>query len=297
MVLFVLMSPRFLYREVGGGSDSYDVAARLSFGLWDSLPDKELLEAAAAGRLKTRAQVASQAERMLADPRGRAKLQQFFAHWLKADLPLDLAKDAKRFPDFNPAVVADLRTSLEMFVDETVSGPQSDFRKLFLADDLYLNGRLARFYGADLPADAGFQKMKLNPDQRAGVLTHPYLMTVLAYTGDSSPIHRGVFLVRSVLGLNLRPPPEAVTPLAADLHPKLTTRQRVTLQTNSTSCMNCHGIINPLGFTLEHFDAVGRYRRGRPRQTGQCDGHLPDARRQDHDLRWSARSRPVPGRQ
>ena len=93
------------------------------------------------------------------------------------------------------------------------------------------------------------------------MLTHPYLMASFAYTATSSPIHRGVFLSRSVLGRALRPPPEAVAPLAPDLHPDLTTRQRVTLQTKPESCQSCHGMINSLGFTLEHFDAVGRYRK------------------------------------
>src|SRR5205823_5089425 len=87
-----------------------------------------------------------------------------------------------------------------------------------------------------------------------------YLLTTFAYTRESSPIHRGVFLARGVLGVSLRPPPEAFTPLAAELHPSLTTRERVTLQTKSGNCMSCHGVINPLGFTLERFDAIGRYR-------------------------------------
>jgi hypothetical protein len=92
------------------------------------------------------------------------------------------------------------------------------------------------------------------------VLTHPYLMTTFAYTGTSSPIHRGVFLARGVLGRTLRPPLDAFTPLAEDLHPNLTTRERVALQTKGENCQSCHGLINPLGFTLENFDAVGRYR-------------------------------------
>src|SRR5262245_39100343 len=108
--------------------------------------------------------------------------------------------------------------------------------------------------------DAPFQKVKLNPDQRAGVLTHPYLMAAFAYTSETSPIHRGVFLARGVLGLAMRPPPEAFTPLPAELHPNLSTRERVALQTRPAACISCHGVINPLGFTLEHFDAVGRYR-------------------------------------
>ena len=92
------------------------------------------------------------------------------------------------------------------------------------------------------------------------MLTHPYLLANFAYTSATSPIHRGVFIARSLLGRSLRPPPEAVSPLAPDLHASLTTRERVTLQTSPTSCVTCHGMINPLGFGLEHFDAVGRFR-------------------------------------
>jgi hypothetical protein len=105
-----------------------------------------------------------------------------------------------------------------------------------------------------------FQKVSFNPEERAGILSHPYLMATFAYTSTSSPIHRGVFLARNILGLSLRPPPEAFTPLPAELHPELTTRERVALQTRPQTCQACHGIINPLGFTLEHFDAIGRYR-------------------------------------
>ena len=260
VVLVVLKSPRFLYREVGSGPDGFDVAARLSFGLWDSIPDQELLTAAAAGRLATKEQIVKQAERMLGDLRGKAKLREFLLTWLKADATHDLAKDPKKFPGFDAAVISDLRTSLELFLDDVVWSDASDFRQLLLADQLFLNDRLAKFYGAEVKSDAGFQKVKLDAGRRAGVLTHPYLMTSFAHSGESSPIHRGVFLVRGMLGVALRPPPEAVAPLAPDLHPSLTTRERVLLQTRPATCMTCHAIINPLGFTLEHFDAVGRYR-------------------------------------
>jgi cytochrome c553 len=265
MVLLVLKSPRFLYREVGteagaGAVDSYDVAARIAFGLWDSLPDRALLDAAAAGKLATREQVAGQARRMLDDLRTRSKLRDFLLQWLKVEHVPDVAKDPEKFAGFDAAVASDLRTSLDLFLDEVVWGESSDFRKLLLAEDVYLNGRLARFYGADLPPEAPFQKRVLEPDQRAGILTHPYLMATFAYTASSSPIHRGVFLSRSILGRSLRPPPEAASPLPPDLHPDLTTRQRISLQTRPASCTTCHGMINPLGFPLENFDAVGRYR-------------------------------------
>jgi cytochrome c553 len=267
VVLLVLKSPRFLYREIDGGRDPYDVACRLSFGLWDSLPDGELLQAAASGQLATRAQVARQAKRLLADLRARSKLREFLLQWLKVDQPPDLAKDPRQFPGFDQAFVSDLRTSLDLFLEDTAWGPSSDFRQLLLAESLYVNGRLAHYYGADLPADAPFQKVSMVPGERAGVLTHPYLLATFAYTSTTSPIHRGVFLARNVLALSLRPPPEAFTPLPPSLHPDLTTRERVALQTKPQSCQSCHGVINPLGFTLEHYDAIGRFRDqedGRP---------------------------------
>jgi mono/diheme cytochrome c family protein len=260
VVLLVLKSPRFLYREPGGVSGAYDVASRMSFILWDSLPDAELRAAAAAGRLATREQVVRQAQRMMADPRTRAKLHEFLFQWLKVDQVPELSRDPRRFPGFDRAVASDLRTSLDLFLEDVVWSPDADFRRLLDADYLYLNGRLARFYGLDLPAEAPFQKVPWKKGERAGVLSHPYLLATFAYTAESSPIHRGVFLARNVLGRVLRPPPEAFTPLAPELHPKLTTRERVILQTASRNCQACHGMINPLGFTLENFDAAGRYR-------------------------------------
>jgi cytochrome c553 len=259
-LLFVLKSPRFLYREIGGGKDGYDAACRLSFALWDSLPDAELLKAAAWGQLATRPQLMRQAERMVSDPRTHAKLHDFFMQWLKVDPVPDLAKDPAQFPGFDRAAASDLRTSLELFLDDVLWSDASDFRQLFLADYLYLNDRLAQLYGVNLPAGSAFQKVSPKPGKRAGILTHPYLMATFAYTTTSSPIHRGVFLSRSVLGRTLLPPPDSSAPLPPDLHPKLTTRQRVDLQTRPQACQSCHHLINPLGFTLENFDAIGRFR-------------------------------------
>lgn len=258
VVLLTLKSPRFLYREVGG-CDAFAVASRISFGLWDSIPDAALLDAARWGGLKDREGVAKQAGRMLRDLRAKAKLREFFFQWLKVDGAPDLAKDAKLFPGFDAAVASDLRTSLDLFLDDVAWGESSDFRQLLTGDSAYLNGRLAKVYGVDLPADAPFKKVSLGKD-RAGVLTHPYLLATFAYTSSSSPIHRGVFLARSVLGKTLRPPPEAVAPAPADLHPGMTTRQRVAMQTSPAACQTCHGMVNPLGFALENYDAIGRFR-------------------------------------
>ena len=268
VVLLTLKSPRFLYLELDEPpTDAYDVASRLSYALWDAPPDESLLQAAKDGRLSTPEQVRERAARMTDDPRTRAKLAQFFRHWLQVDRFDDLSKDAKRFPDFDERIVSDLRAALELFLDDVVWSPRSDFRELLTADWLYLNGRLAKFYGAKLPPDAPFEKVKLNAAERAGVLTHPLLMAGYSYTASTSPIHRGVFVSRSLLGRALRPPPEAVQPFPIEMHANLTTRERVDLQTKSESCRSCHRMINPLGFAFEHFDTVGRFRteeQGKP---------------------------------
>lgn len=261
VVLRVLNSPQFLFRELACGSAPFDVASRLSFGLWDSLPDDELVQAAVNSKLNTKEQVAAQAERMLGDLRARAKIRNFLLTWLHADSHSDLDKDREKYPEFDAAAVADLRTSLELFLDDVVWSESSDFRQLLLADGMFLNDRLAKIYALESNCDSAFIKTRFDAGERSGVLTHPYLMANFAHRNESSPIHRGVFLARGVLGQMLRPPPEAVTPISPDLHPELTTRERVALQTKAANCRTCHGIINPLGFTLEHFDAIGRYRK------------------------------------
>lgn len=270
VVLLVMKSPRFLYPDLGLDSsenDQYATASRIALALWDSLPDKALLDAALDGNLSTPEEIALQAERMRDDLRTKAKLSRFFQHYLGLDRDSEMAKDSQEYPDFDEALVSDLKESLALSLDEMAWSDNPDFRRLFRSDEFYLNGRLAKFYGADLPEDAPFQKVRLNPEARAGVLSHPYLMANFAYASETSPIHRGVFLIRGVLGRVLNPPPQALSPLDASLHPDLTTRERTALQTGSKSCSTCHSMINPLGFSFEHFDAVGRYRdkeRGKP---------------------------------
>ena len=324
VVLLTLLSPRFLVVETGHRPDAFSRASRLALGLWDSLPDPQLLEAASAGRLETSEDVAREARRMLDDPRTSAKLLAFLQQWLRVDQFDELSKDPQAFSQFSPDIAADLRTSLYLFLDELIHSSQADYRQLLLADELFLNARLAALYGdqqtgtADAaqgqpsaqptssppgppqPAaqpiadqatatpptapsktaepgvsataqatidDADFRKVRFDSRERLGVLTHPFLLSGFAYSAESSPIHRGVFVARSLLGRSLRPPPEAVNPLPAELHPDLTTRERIQLQTRGESCRSCHDLINPLGFPLEGFNAIGQLRseeRGKP---------------------------------
>ena len=264
-MLLVLGSPRFLFHSSQEAAtqkpDGFTTAARLSFGLWDSIPDQPLSDAAAKNELATAEHVRRQAERMVNDRRTRAKVRDFLFAWLRVDHGPEIVKDTTRYSAFSSEIAADMRTSLELFVDDVVWGSgRSDFRRLFTDDEVYLNGRLAPLYGAKLAADAPFRRIRLDDGRRAGVLSHPYMASVLSYAAATSPIHRGVFLARSVMGNVLKPPQEAVAPLAPDLHPHLSTRERVALQTSSVACQTCHTMINPLGFALEEFDPIGRYR-------------------------------------
>ena len=261
VVLLALKSPRFLYLGLEETKpDDFAVAERLSFGLWDSLPDLGLTKAAAEGRLHTRDHVVQQSNRMLGDARARAKMLYFLHHWLQMDHTDNLSKDDRLYPGFSPEIIADLRTSLDVFLEEAVWKGASDYRQLLLADYLYVNDRLAKFYGVETNAADDFVKVPLDPKERAGVVTHPYLLAAFSYQKSTSPIHRGVFLTRNIVGRALKPPPMAMTFKEEDFAPNLTMREKVAQLTRSQACQNCHSVINPLGFSLEHYDAVGRFR-------------------------------------
>ena len=268
VVLLALKSPRFLYLGLERARpDDFVVAERLSFALWDSLPDLELEKRAAQGGLHRREQVVEQARRMLGDPRARAKIQYFLHQWLQMNRVDDLSKDAKLYPGFTSEIRADLRTSLDLFLDEAAWSGASSYRELLLADYLYVNDRLAKFYGVNTAATNDFVKVALGSRERSGVVTHPYLLAAFSYQKSTSPIHRGVFLTRNIVGRVLKPPPMAVAFKDADFAPQLTMREKVAELTRPQACQSCHSVINPLGFSLEQYDAVGRFRtqeNGRP---------------------------------
>ena len=273
-VLAVMTSPRFLYPESEGRQDSHATAARLALVLWDSLPDETLRKAANRGEVSTPDQIRAQARRMIQNPRAKAKLRGFFDHWLDAEAADDIAKDPKSYPGFDAEMVQDLRTSLNHFVDSVVWSDASDYRQLLLSDEIYLNAPLRRYYGVESlgstqrgvgggatnALDDAFVPVRFNPEQRAGVLTHPFLLSAHSYYRSSSPIHRGVFLTRKVLGRFLKPPPMAIEFMDGRFDPSLTMREKVTQLTEKPQCMACHATINPLGFSLEQFDAAGRFR-------------------------------------
>ncbi|MHC2068101.1 DUF1592 domain-containing protein [Bremerella sp. T1] len=278
VVLMTLKSPRFLYPQTDKhDSPSQQAANRLALTFYDSIPsDKWLLDKVEKNQLQNEQQVRDAAWRMVNDYRTRGKTREMLHEWLNVGHFGEITKDEARFPGFEPELVADMRASLDAFLDDVVWSEKSDYRQFFTADWAYSSDRMAKFYGdAWKPAEVAIPEEDKQPrgprpqdlrktasdgKHRLGLLTHPYLMSGLAYTDSTSPIHRGVFLIRYVLGRTLRPPNDAFTPLSPDLHPDLTTRERVALQTSPESCQVCHTRINGLGFTLEHFDAVGRFR-------------------------------------
>lgn len=264
VVLSTLISPQFLYPQLGGDKqDQHAVAARLALAVWDGLPDEALRQAASRGELSDAKVVFEHARRMSADPRAHAKLHGFFHHWLELDRAEYVSKDAALFPEFDAALLTDLRTSLDLFLDHALFSKASDYRELLRADYLFVNERLAQVYGIDRGdnAPADFIKVSVADQSRSGVITHPFLLTAFAYHNNTSPIHRGVFLTRNIIGRPLSPPPNAIEFTDEQFDPSLTMREKVTALTRAQACMACHATINPLGFSLEQFDSLGRFRK------------------------------------
>ncbi|MCA9218054.1 MAG: DUF1592 domain-containing protein [Planctomycetales bacterium] len=265
-ILYTLTSPHFLYADLHHEqSTPHDVASRLALCLWDSCPDEQLVEAAENGQLSTEEQIAYRAKRMLTAPQAHAKVLGFFRQWLELD-DREVSKDTNLFPEFDYRVADDLEYSLFKFLESVVWSDASDYRQLLLADYLYLNDTLAKLYGSDASADNSeetqsdqFRKVQI-PGGRRGVITHPYLLSAYSYHNSTSPIHRGVFVTRNIVGRGLRPPPIAVAFKNEDFPPDLTMREKITQLTRDQACMSCHSIINPFGFALENYDAIGRFR-------------------------------------
>jgi cytochrome c553 len=264
VLLSCLKSPLFLYTGLDeNASESQKIANRLAMVLFDSaVGDGYIRSLVSKNRLKNTDDVRRAAEHLINDYRVQAKIRATLFEWLAMGQATELTKDKERYSGFDEALAYDLYHSLGAMLDDIISSENSDYRRLFTTDWAYTTQRLEKFYGdtwkpqEETPHGTKTQPM---PGERFGVLTHPYLMSRLAYHNSTSPIHRGVFLIRYVLGRSLKPPNEAFTPLSPDLHPSLTTRERVILQTKDDNCQACHIKINGLGFTLENFDAVGRY--------------------------------------
>jgi mono/diheme cytochrome c family protein len=262
VVLLALKSPRFLYPSFQQRTDGLEKARRLSLFFMDSVPDAELFKVGKLDKFDDKV-VDEQSWKLLYTAEAKQKLRDFFHFWLKCEEALNASKDPELYPEFDRELTEDLHVSLDLFLEEVVWGEEPDFRKLFLSKKLYVNKRIADYYelGMEENNEEEFQACESDSVPRSGILTHPFLMSGFAYDRESSPIHRGVFVARNLLGRSLKQPAEAISPLKEEFDPTMTMRQRVEHQTKATACQACHSVINPLGFSLEHFDAVGRFRQ------------------------------------
>ena len=268
-VQVVLQSPQFLYRvEQGGRLDGdlawltpYELASRLSYFLWSSLPDDALLEAARTGELATEAGLEKHARRMLEDPKARDTIQSFFRQWLHLDGMEKLEKNTHAHPDFKPAVAPAWRRGLELFIEDTVWNGEGTLEALFTSPVLFVDQHTAPVYGMELPPGAAtFARMEMPSEQRRGLLTQPGLLAALAGPYDSSPVQRGIFVRERFLCESIPAPPANIPIIPPDPDPNSTTRERFAQHTADPTCAGCHHLIDPVGFGFEQYDALGRYR-------------------------------------
>lgn len=266
----VLMSPSFVYHvEPRAGRDqsgldklaSFALANRLSYLLWSSAPDDALLLAAEQGELESEAGLLAEAERMMsARPEATQRgFREFYRQWLGFDQLEALERDRTRYPEFTPALGAALRDSLSRQIDALAFEQHGTLADLLSSDHAYVNRALAPLFGVSTPSDE-LSRVSLDGAQRKGLLTHPALLTALAKPNQSDPVLRGKFVRERLLCQPLPPPPPNVAVVPPDPAPGLSTRARFAEHSANAACAGCHKLMDPIGFGLEHYDALGRYR-------------------------------------
>jgi hypothetical protein len=241
----------------------YSMASRLSYLLWGSTPDAMLMTAAGAGQLSTAAQIQAQATRMLADQRIVAGMRNFYEQWLKVlDLPTSKVKNPVTNTDYgtlySPAVQTSLKASFDAQVDAALWGGGDTVKALLSGSDAYVDGNVASIFGVTGVTGTQIQKVTANPAQRAGIITHPAIMSVFATDTASHPIKRGVFFWDKFLCNPLPNPPPDVPPFVPP-PPGQSLRADFEIMTAMGSCPACHSRINPVGFLFEHYDSMGYY--------------------------------------
>jgi len=262
----VLQSPQFLYRvdslraptpETGAiALGGYEMAARLAFTLWGSVPDQALLTAAESGELLTPADVEREARRLLADERAHDIVRDFSEQWLDLSRLDGAVRDGTTL-DVN-VLNSSLRLSLTHFLDDAYFGAEGGFQRLFTSPSVWLDDTLADVYGGNAPGQ-GFTSQTL-PEPRAGLLTQPALLALLSHSDQTAPVIRGVFVRERILCLPVAPPPPTVNAVPPDPDPTATTRERFRQHTEQEACSGCHRLIDGVGFGFERYDQLGRYR-------------------------------------
>jgi mono/diheme cytochrome c family protein len=267
-----LVSPEFLLRveysrAAVAGRKGYpitdvELASRLSFFLWSSIPDDELLTVAVEGRLRSPGMLQRQVQRMLEDKRAEALVTNFAAQWLYLrDLQARRPND-RLFPDFDDGLRQALLRETELFFGSMLQEDRS-LLDLLRADYTFLNERLAQHYGVPNVYGSHFRRVTLGPESaRAGLLGHGSILTLTSYAMRTSPVVRGKWVLENILGAPPPPPPPNVPALkeTTDGGKVLTMRERMAQHRTNAVCASCHARMDPLGFALENFDAVGRWR-------------------------------------
>jgi hypothetical protein len=282
----VLASPHFLYRAEAAGEGpgtltDLELASRLSFFLWGSLPDQELLELAEASRLSDRSTLAGQVKRMLADDRAKALVQDFAFQWLHVSKLDEIVPDRGQFPQSSGLLdPRDLmKEELRLFVDSVLRSEQSVV-ELLTADYTYLNERLAMHYGIESVKGARFRRVALADENRHGLLGKGAVLMLTAYPNRTSPVLRGAWVQERLIGAAVPAPPPNVPTLAENKRGETprTLRARLEQHRENPTCFSCHGVMDPLGFALEGFNAVGQARTIDPDTRTPIDksGTLPD---------------------
>lgn len=292
----VLVSPHFLFRVELDGSprpaavdtadapwrieplDDYQLASRLSYFLWSSMPDEELFAAAAAGALRQPEQFEAQVRRMLADPKSMALVENFAGQWLQLRNLSTIAPSRRSYPDFDEALRQAMRRETELFFAEIVREDRSAL-DLLDADFTYVNERLAKHYGIEGITGDEFQRVTVDRQRRGGVLTHASVLTVTSNPTRTSPVKRGKWVLEQILNTPPPPPPPDVPELEEEGRRKKlsgTLRQRMQQHREDVSCAICHQRMDPIGFGLENYDGIGAWRDTENEHPIDPSGELPD---------------------
>jgi hypothetical protein len=277
-VMAILASPKFLYRVEGAPADAtpgkiyqisdIELASRLSFFLWSQGPDNELLGAATAGKLHDPAELEKQVHRMLADPRSKSLTTSFADQWFTVDEIDAIEPDPSMFPEFDNMLRQAFRKEMELFVDSVFAADQNVTR-LLDANYTFVNERLALHYGIPNIRGDRFRRVDLKDSYRYGILGKGAFLMGMSYGNRTSPVRRGAWILEQVTGTPPHAPPPGVEALKENLdgsRPQ-TVRERMVAHRANPTCNSCHGIIDPIGFSLENFDAIGAW-RGKDRETG-----------------------------
>ncbi len=282
----LLVAPAFLFRlekaPAGIGPaeiyriDDIELASRLSFFLWSSLPDEELLRLAEDGRLHEPETLAGQVRRMLADRRARALVENFAGQWLELRNLAKVKPDEVLFPEFDGDLRFAMQRETELFFESILTQNRSVL-ELLDADRTFLNERLAAHYGLDHVYGPQFREVKLSNPRRGGLLGQGSVLTVTSYPNRTSVVIRGKWILENLFGMPPPPPPPDIPELeeAAGGGEKLTLREAMSLHSKSPTCASCHVRMDPIGFALENYDAIGRWRTEDAGAPIDASGELP----------------------